>query len=222
MTFALTVILAAASIIYELLLGQTLASTLGGTLVRYNVTIGLYLASMGLGALLVDQDSPNRVAKLVRIEVLLSMLGASAPVIALAVDRAVGSSGSRWVLEVAAHSLVVLIGVLSGFELPLLMSIGESEKVGRQNTILATDYFGTLLGAVAFPLLLLPGLGMFGVGIVVGLANAVAAMVLVFRSPRPMRLELGLLVALVAVFLTALSRLRELHELLVEGLYLAR
>ena len=44
--YAITFILAFCSIVYELLLGQTLSAFLGNTVLRYSVTIGLYMMSL--------------------------------------------------------------------------------------------------------------------------------------------------------------------------------
>ena len=49
MTYIITLILAFCSIVYELLLGQTLSAFFGNTVLRYSVTIGLYLFAMGMG-----------------------------------------------------------------------------------------------------------------------------------------------------------------------------
>ena len=43
MIYAITFVLAFCSIVYELLLGQTLSAFLGNTVLRYSVTIGLYM-----------------------------------------------------------------------------------------------------------------------------------------------------------------------------------
>ncbi|MBI2374656.1 MAG: hypothetical protein HYV07_11730 [Deltaproteobacteria bacterium] len=219
MTLALTVVLAAASIIYELLLAQTLASVLGGTLVRYNVTIGLYLAAMGAGSWWSGPGASAPARRLVKVEVALSALGAIAPAIALAVDAFVGPSGPRWPLEVAGHGLVVLIGLLSGFELPLLMQLGEAESRGKATRVLAVDYFGTLIGAVCFPLILLPGLGLFGVALSTSLANAVAAIALARRTEGA-RLIIAALLAIAALDVLGLLKLGQLHATLVNQLYL--
>ena len=61
-----------------------------------------------------------------------------------------------------AFGLTIIIGVLSGFELPLLIDLGnEASKEQRvTNRVLASDYMGSLLGGLSFPLLLLPVLSL--------------------------------------------------------------
>ena len=47
--------LAACSLLYELLIAQTLATLAANTVVWYSVTIGVYLAAMGVGAMSASQ-----------------------------------------------------------------------------------------------------------------------------------------------------------------------
>ena len=54
MVYPFTFVLAFCSIVYELLLGQSLSAFLGNTVLRYSVTIGLYMLSMGIGSLLAE------------------------------------------------------------------------------------------------------------------------------------------------------------------------
>ena len=50
--YVVTVLVAFCSIVYELLMAQTLTLLTGNSVLRYSTTIGLYLASMGIGAFL--------------------------------------------------------------------------------------------------------------------------------------------------------------------------
>ena len=53
--YFLTFILAFCSIVYELLLAQSLTAFLENTVLRYSITIGLYMFSMGYGALIAEK-----------------------------------------------------------------------------------------------------------------------------------------------------------------------
>ena len=46
---AITLVLAACSLVYELLIAQTLSLLAGNTVIWYSLTVGLYLGAMGLG-----------------------------------------------------------------------------------------------------------------------------------------------------------------------------
>ena len=50
--FSLTLLVAFCSIVYELIFSQALTVIFGGTVIRYSMTIGLYLFSLGIGAFL--------------------------------------------------------------------------------------------------------------------------------------------------------------------------
>jgi spermidine synthase len=52
--YSLTFVLAFCSIVYELLLGQALSAFLGNTVLRYSVTIGLYMMSLGIGSMIAE------------------------------------------------------------------------------------------------------------------------------------------------------------------------
>lgn len=71
---AITFVLALGSVLYELVLAQTLSSVMGNTTYRYNMTIGLYIASMGVGAALVDKfSSLHEREYFVKVEIVLSI-----------------------------------------------------------------------------------------------------------------------------------------------------
>ena len=72
MTYVIIFILAYCSIVYELTMAQSLSAFLGDTVLRYSTTIGLYLASMGIGAFLCRGGLfRNPAYSLVKIEIML-------------------------------------------------------------------------------------------------------------------------------------------------------
>ena len=76
MVYLVTFVLAFCSIVYELLLGQTLSAFLGNTVLRYSVTIGLYMMSLGIGSMIAEGRLVKRpVTGLLRIEILLTVVG---------------------------------------------------------------------------------------------------------------------------------------------------
>lgn len=215
--YGLTLVSAFCSIVYELLLAQTMGALLGNTFLRYNVTIGIYLAALGAGSLLCKREGPAAsMLTLVRIEWLLALLGSAGPLLLFAWDaatfkaaRALGlAAGGGFHLALVHafdHSVVVAVGLLSGFELPLLMRLGGDDDSER---VLAVDYFGTLAGAVAFPLLLLPATGLIGTAAVTGLLNAGCALFVLWKAaPRRRADWLGpVAAAVLAAALTLANR----------------
>ncbi len=173
--FLATFILASCSLLYELMLAQTLSSILGDTAHRYNVTIGMYIASMGLGALLYEKFQAKRLTtSLLKVETLLIIVGGLAPFLSLILDSSLREYPI--LLSILLHSLIVAIGVLSGFELPLLMDMGQKKKEGLSTVVLGVDYLGTLFGAIIFPLFLVPLVSLFGISAVVAFFNCVVAL----------------------------------------------
>jgi S-adenosylmethionine decarboxylase proenzyme len=187
MVYVLTVIVACCSILYEFLLAQSISTTMGNTALRYNLTIGLFIASMGFGALLYKKFISNDYFKeFIKVELLLSLVGGVAPVLVLIIDflfnhfahRFGVSFFSNWIqipLFAMNHLLIVAIGFLSGLELPLLMDMSKQFKVTKGHFVLAYDYLGTLIGAILFPLFILPSLHIFTIGYVVSLINILVA-----------------------------------------------
>lgn len=188
MVYFLTIIVACCSILYEFLLAQSISTTMGNTALRYNLTIGLFIASMGFGALLYKKFiSKDYFKEFIKVELLLSLVGGVAPVLVLIIDylfNSISSSSgvsffSPWVqapLFTLNHLLIVAIGFLSGLELPLLMDMSKQFKITKGHFVLAYDYLGTLLGAILFPIILLPSLHIFTIGYIVSLVNILIAL----------------------------------------------
>jgi len=167
----ITLITAAAAIVYELLIGTISTYLNGDSALQYSLTIGVFLAAMGIGAYLAKSIETHLVEKLILIELVLALLG--------------GFSG---LLLYTAHFsfmdgylifMVVLlggIGGLVGMELPILAELLKQHG-GIKSAFASTlsyDYFGSLLGALAFPLILLPTLGTVKTAFIVGIINLVA------------------------------------------------
>jgi len=77
-----------------------------------------------------------------------------------------------------SYGVIAVIGILSGFELPLLIHLREQEKERTANLVLGVDYLASLAGAVVFALLFLPYLGVLRTGFVTATLNVSAALVL--------------------------------------------
>lgn len=178
----ITLITAAAAIVYELLIGTISTYLNGDSALQYSLTVGVFLAAMGIGAYLAKSIETHLVEKLILIEIGLALLG--------------GFSG---LLLYSAHFsfmdgylvfMVVLlggIGGLVGMELPILAELLKQHG-GIKSAFASTlsyDYFGSLLGSLAFPLILLPTLGTVKTAFIVGIINLVAvALTLSAANPK--------------------------------------
>ena len=182
------------SMVYELLLAQALTSLLGNTLLRYSITIGFYIFALGLGALWVDlRPPPDPYRQLIRVEVFLSVLGLACVPLAFlwdAVAQLVASGAAvsmthilpSTVNQIGLYGLIVVIGVASGFEIPLLTACTKSGE-RAETAVLAVDYIGTFAGAILFPLVLYPFLGLVATAALTAMLNAGVALVLVLGAP---------------------------------------
>jgi spermidine synthase len=217
MIYTITFVLAFCSIVYELLLGQTLSAFLGNTVLRYSVTIGLYMMSLGIGSMIAEgRFVKHPVTSLLRVEILLTLVGGSSVVVLFFVN-ALGVPPI--VLSVIAHTLIIVIGILSGFEIPLLISLKNFEAENRDNTIIGVNYLGAFLGTIVFAFALYPFVGLVPTAFTVAFMNAIVGILLLTQAKyvdeseqRQYRAMLGFAAALVLVLgycLLAATRISE-------------
>ena len=180
MIYAITFILAFCSIVYELLLGQTLSAFLGNTVLRYSVTIGLYMMSLGIGSMIAEGRFVQRPAiALLRVEMLLTLAGGSSVVLLFLIN----SLGiPPLALSTVAHSLIIIIGILSGFEIPLLIGLKNLEASERDNAIIGVNYLGAFLGTMIFAFFLYPTVGIVPTAFLVAFLNAAVGVSLLARQ----------------------------------------
>ena len=90
--------------------------------------------------------------------------------------------------------LVIAVGMLVGLEIPLLMRILEGRFKFRDlvSHVLTFDYLGALAASIAFPLWLVPKLGLVRAAILFGIINAAVALwsTFLFRDQLPSALAL--------------------------------
>ena len=182
MIYVFTFILAFCSIAYELLLGQSLSAFLGNTVLRYSVTIGLYMLSMGIGALLAEGRFVRRpVIALLKIELLLTVTGGFSVLVLLLLD----SAGMPPLLfSMLAHTLILVIGILTGFEIPLLMEVKSLETGQAESNVLGVDYLGAFLGTVVFAFVFYPRLGLIPTSFFVASLNALVGVCLFTQASK--------------------------------------
>ncbi|MGZ3788339.1 MAG: S-adenosylmethionine decarboxylase [Bacteriovorax sp.] len=231
MVYFLTVIVACCSILYEFLLAQSISTTMGNTALRYNLTIGLFIASMGFGALLYKKlISTDYFKEFIKVELLLSLVGGVAPILVLIVDYLFNafsknsgvsffSSRVQTPLFVTNHLLIVAIGFLSGLELPLLMDMSKQFKVTKGHFVLAYDYLGTLLGAILFPIIILPSLHIFTIGYVVSLVNILVALFVMMKMNIAHKKFTTLIWFMLIVWVLMIFNAESINQLIVDKFY---
>ena len=216
-------VVAACGLVYELAAGTLASYLLGDSILQFSTVIGTYLFAMGLGSYLSRFFERQLVAHFLRIELLVGLVGGLMPAALFALQSLAAPS-----FRFALYALVLLVGLLVGLEIPLVMRIlkrlakrhGNGRSAGHDDDrgslknlvsqVLTFDYLGALAVSIAFPLLLVPQLGLIRTGAFFGLLNAGVAVwaLWLFRAElrrvRAHALACALTVAaLVAVFAAA-------------------
>ena len=197
-------------LVYELLASTLASYLLGDSVTQFSTVIGTYLFAMGLGSWCSRYARGDALRLFVRVELLIALLGGgSAAALFLAFPLIEQ-------FRVALYGLVLLIGFLVGLEIPLLMRLLRGFDFRETvSSVLTFDYVGALVASLAFPLLLMPHLGMIRTGFLFGILNAGVALALLALLPRRYALEKAtgalVLAALVAGF-AASDRLQRWAE----------
>jgi spermidine synthase len=208
--FLSVLLIAACGLIYELIAGTLASYLLGDSVLQFSTVIGTYLFAMGLGSAAsryLGASNPAReggdpgparhggdprrttrgtaelVARFVQIELMVGVVGgfsSSALFLAFAYTHS---------FQLALYLLVIAIGILVGLEIPLLMRILEGRFQFRDliSHVLTFDYLGALAASIAFPLWLVPKLGLVRAAILFGIINAAVALwsTFLFRDQLP-------------------------------------
>ncbi len=155
------------SIVYELLISTASSYFLGDSVKQFSITIGLYMAAMGIGSYISRLIKKNLLSKFIAVEILLGFLGGmSVPILYFC--YAYTDFYSLYMVIV-----ILAIGILIGLEIPLLTRIMERYYTLKINisTVLSIDYLGALIATLLFPFILLPFLGTFKSALFFGLIN---------------------------------------------------
>lgn len=166
-------VVAACGLVYELAAGALASYVLGDSVLQFSTVIGAYLFAMGVGSWLSRFFERQLPAHFLRIELLVALIGGSLPAL-LFLTHAWQPQAFRVLL----YGLVLVVGMLVGLEIPLVMRILKRNVALRElvSQVLTFDYLGALAVSVAFPLLLVPQLGLIRTGLLFGLMNAFIAL----------------------------------------------
>ena len=197
-------VVATCGLLYELIVGTLSSYLLGNSILHFSLTIGGFMTAMGIGSLLSRRVTGDPLVAFVAVELAIGVAGGGS---ALALYAAYSYAAIAYHVVMAAAVLV--IGVLVGLEIPLVARVLDAAGRERRHTVadvLAVDYLGALVAALAFPLLLLPTLGVLRTAFVTGAINlgVVVACLWAFRRTlrgawRPLALAtVALVVPLVA------------------------
>lgn len=162
-------IVGSCSIIYELLISTTSSYFLGSSVKQFSLTIGFYLASMGVGSYLSRIIKKEVLLRFIQLELVLGIIGAFCVPFIYAVFAYAGFGATQY----ATLFIIILIGILTGLEVPLITTILSEKTPEKENIsdVLTFDYLGALLATLLFPFFLIPFVGVFKTSFIFGLIN---------------------------------------------------
>ncbi|MDO8252586.1 MAG: polyamine aminopropyltransferase [Rhodoferax sp.] len=165
-------IVSACGLVYELAAGALASYLLGDSVLQFSTIIGTYLFAMGVGSYLSRFFERQLPAHFLRIELLVALIGGALPALLFVANAWLPGS-----FRLLLYSLVLGVGTLVGLEIPLVMRILKRNVALRDlvSQVLTFDYLGALAVSLAFPLVLVPQLGLIRTGLLFGLMNAAVA-----------------------------------------------
>ena len=198
-------VVAACGLLYELAAGALASYVLGDSVLQFSTIIGTYLFAMGVGSWLSRYFERQLPAHFLRIELLVALIGGLLPA-TLFLANAYAPGAFRFLL----YGMVLVVGTLVGLEIPLVMRILKRNVALKDlvSQVLTFDYLGALAVSMAFPLLLVPHLGLIRTGLLFGLMNAAVAVwaVWLFRHElRRLQAHAAACVMVLGILLAALA-----------------
>lgn len=210
-------IISICALTYELIVATLSSYLLGDSVTQFSFTIGFFLFAMGIGSLLSRKIKRHTLRWFIIVELSVALFGGTSAVILFATFSLADIYYFAMMIAVS-----LAIGICVGLEIPLLTRIVADRSALSEalSDVLSVDYLGALLGSIAFPVILLPLLGVTQTAFLMALLNVtVAVMVLrVFRHKLAPRWHsqlwiMGAIVTLImligAIFSTDISRVLE-------------
>ncbi|MFZ3590697.1 polyamine aminopropyltransferase [Bacillus sp. DJP31] len=166
-------------IIFEVLFGAIGSYILGDGVKQYTLTISLFLTGMGIGAYFSEHVTKKLILSFVWIEFAIALVGGFSTFLLFGINAYLSDGTDALFL----YSITLLVGALTGVELPIL--IRKANEIGvtlSKSTarVLFSDYAGGLIGGLLFVFLLRPQLGMVKTAFFVALINVTVAMSVLF------------------------------------------
>lgn len=164
----------ASGLVNEYVLATVTTYILGNSIEQFSLIIACMMLMMGVSGFIQTLMNDNKlIEKFVTIEVLMAIFGAFAP---LMIYAAFGFLESSFIF--IHWGLVLFIGFLIGFEIPLVMRILEQQKVGLKvnlKLVYGMDYVGAFIGAIVWVKLLLVNFPLTEISFIVAGTNFIVA-----------------------------------------------
>ncbi|MGH1351001.1 MAG: polyamine aminopropyltransferase [Methyloligellaceae bacterium] len=192
-------VVALCGIVYELIIGAVSTYLLGNSIYQFSITIGFFMFAMGIGSFLSQFIKDKLIQNFIYIEVALALIGG-----VCSISLFFAFPFTPFMYQTIMFSFILVIGTLVGLEIPILTRILSQVGGVRKSiaNVLSLDYVGALIGSVAFPLLLLPGLGLVRASFAIGLINIFVAFLNVIYLRKYLEKPKELLIIVICVFAT--------------------
>ena len=214
-----TLIISGCSMVYELIISAVSSYLLGDSTFQYSVTIGLYMFALGIGSFLSKYIKKDLFNSFAMVEICIGLIGGTSSLVLFLANLYIEAYACVMYIE------IILIGTLAGLEIPLLTRIIEEDRNELRLTlssIFSFDYIGGLIGAIVFPMLLLPHLGYFATAFLAGAFNLICAAVIIFSFKN--RLKKSFLFRIASVVLLVIMAIgmvfsENISRVIESGLY---
>jgi spermidine synthase len=163
-------------IVAEYILSTLATYFLGDSVKQFTLIVSVMLFSMGLGSRLSQFFKKNLIELFIACELILSVLVSFCSLLTYGI-----ASVSEWI-GIVIYTLSILIGLLIGFEIPLVTRINENYEELRFNisSVMEKDYYGSLLGGVFFAFIGLPFIGLTYTPFILGIINFLVGILVLF------------------------------------------
>jgi len=191
---------------YEYTLSKVASDLLGNSVRQWAIIIGVMMFFMGLGSDLQKYFSnKNLVDQFILFEILLGLLGAFGPI---ALIYSYGQFPSHYVL--VQYFFISSIGLIIGFEIPLITRINESyiqELKLNIGAVLKMDYIGALAGSLAWIFILPKFFSITESAFVLGILNVFVGGFTLLFFKRLINYKLPILASFIVVLIAVVSGL---------------
>lgn len=196
-----------AGIVAEFVLSTLATYLVGNAVFQWTLVMSLMLFAMGLGSRISRIFTRDLLDVFILTEFALSIFCASSAVMTY------GIASSTDYTDLLIYLQSMLIGMLIGFEIPLVTRINQDYAELRVNIsgVMEKDYYGALFGGLLFAFFALPHLGLTYTPIALGGINYAVAVLLCWRFHHLLRRKrllrvLAFSAAAVLLTLTAVAR----------------
>ena len=176
----LSLLTAGNGFLVEANLMQCLSAVLGGTIIQYQLGIGLFIVSLGIGSLFYSKArqylSSRSILSLSTI--FLVAISMVAPLVFQWLQQNELAFQYRYFLYLP----IALVGLITGLDLPTLIYLNKETK---EEWVLGFDYLGMFVGCLAFPILIMK-IGVFEIT-KINLILGALSLLLIFFVPKNRR-----------------------------------